>query len=202
MDRRDVTLRDAMHEHLVENGFPPDGGLSQRWVTVRLGSIPVCIPNVPARKRALPCHDLNHLVTGYGHDALGEAEIGAFELGSGCRDYGAAWVLNWAALPLGMGRSPRRLFAAFVRGRRAGNLYGTDLEAVLDRPVSVVQSSLGLDRRAKGNLGDLLLFIGVVIVAPVVGAVPALASLLTSPVWIAGGAQRSPLRTVSTTGRS
>jgi hypothetical protein len=85
MDRRDVTLRDAMHEHLVTNGFPPDGGLSQAWVTVRLGPIPVCLPNVPARKRALPYHDLNHLVSGYGHDAVGEAEIGAFEIGSGCR---------------------------------------------------------------------------------------------------------------------
>jgi len=176
--------------------------LSQTWVTVRLGPIPVCIPNVRARKRALPYHDLNHLVSGYGHDALGEAEIGAFEIGSGCRGYVAAWLLNWAALPLGMGRSPRRLFAAFVRGRRTGNLYGTDLEVVLDLPVSVVQSSLGLDRRYRGHLGDLLLFIGVVIVAPLVGAVPAMASLLTCPVWIAHGAHRARPPTASTTGPS
>jgi hypothetical protein len=108
--------------------------------------------------------------------------------GAGAATNVAAWLLNWAALPLGMGRSPRRLFAAFVRGRRTGNLYGTDLDVVLDLPVSVVQASLGLDRPHRGNPGDLVLFIGVVMVAPVAGAVPALVSLLTCPVWIVRGA--------------
>lgn len=194
MDRRDVTLREAMQEHLVTNGFPTDGGLSERWVTARVGPVAVCIPNVSARKRALPNHDLNHLVGGYGHDDLGEAEIGAFEIGSGCRGYMAAWVLDWSALLLGMVRSPRRLFAACVRGRRSGNLYGTDLDLVLDLPVSVVRSSLGLDRCHKGHLGDLMLVLGAVIVAPLVAVVPALASLLTCPVWLAYRARgvRSP----------
>ena len=36
-----------------------------------------------AQHLADPYHDLNHFVSGYGNDAIGEAEIGAWELASG-----------------------------------------------------------------------------------------------------------------------
>ena len=55
--------------------------MSDKWALVRVGPVPVGIPNVAARRRATPIHDLNHLVSGYGHDAMGEAENAAWELG-------------------------------------------------------------------------------------------------------------------------
>jgi hypothetical protein len=192
MDRDDFTLRDELQRHFAENGFPPDGGLNERWVVVRAGRIPLCFPNVPARRRATVVHDLNHVVSGYGHDALGEAEIAAWELGGGCNRYVAAWVLNCGALWLGLARSPRRLFAAFVRGRRTRNLYGTDVDAVIDLPLSTVRAALGLDQgQHNGTLVDLLLFAVTVGLAPPIGAIPAVASLVTSPVWLAQGAHRA-----------
>jgi hypothetical protein len=191
MDRDDITLREALELHFAENGFPPGGGLDQRWVVARVGRIPLCFPNVRARRRATVVHDLNHVVSGYGHDALGEAEIAAWELGGGCRGYVAAWVLNCAALWLGMARSPKRLFAAFGRGRRSRNLYGADIDAFLGLPVATVRSALGLDDiQHKGTPVDVVLFIATVVISPLLGAIPALASVATSPIWLAQGAHR------------
>jgi len=189
MGQGDVTLREALERHLAKHGFPPDGGLSEKWAVVRVGPIPVCVPNVSARRRAVPFHDLNHVVSGYGHDDVGEAEVGAWELASGCKTYLAAWILNWSALLLGW-RSPRKVFAAFVRGRRSENLYGADLDVVLGRSVQSLCSDLGLDCQYRAGLLDVLLFGGAVGLAPLVGAIPALASLVTSPVWLSQGVHR------------
>ncbi len=191
MDRDDIALREALRLHLVEHGFPPDGGLSEKWAVVRAGPIPIGIPNVSARRRATPIHDLNHLVSGYGHDALGEAENAAWELGGGCRNYTAAWVLNCGALGLGILQSPKRLFAAYVRGRRSRNLYGADVGAMMDLPLSTVRSQLGLDgSHHDGTLADLMLFTATIALASVVGVIPFIVSVVTSPIWLAKGAHR------------
>lgn len=191
MTPSDITLREALRRHLAENGFPPDGGLSEKWGVVRVGPVPLCIPNTKARRRATPIHDLNHVVSGCGHDAIGESEIGAFELGGGCKTYSAAWIFNFAALGIGIWISPRRVFAAFVRGRRTGNLYGTDVAALLDQPLDRVRTTLGLDSEYVGNLGDVVRFVGFVVLAPLFGLIPTAASIiLTSPVWFTQGAHR------------
>jgi hypothetical protein len=128
-------------------------------------------------------------LSGYGHNAIGEAEISAFELGGGCKTYWMAWMLDWSALLLGVTR-PKRLLAAFVRGRRTGNLYGKDAKALLDTPLTQVRADLGLDDQYRGNLGDLFRFAGFLLLSPVVGAIAAVPSILTSPLWLAEGAYR------------
>lgn len=65
------TLREVLAQHLADNGFRAD--LHDKWAVIRVGPIPMCITNVAARRRAVPYHDLNHVVSGYGHDGLGEA---------------------------------------------------------------------------------------------------------------------------------
>jgi hypothetical protein len=189
VDRSDITLREALQRHLAEHGFPPDGGLSEKWGVVRVGPIPMCIPNIKARRRAIPIHDLNHVLSGYGHDAIGEAEIGAFELGGGCKTYWVAWMLNWGALLLGITK-PKRLFAAYVRGRRTGNLYGKDVGALLDRPYARARTELGFDEKYQGNARDLIRFTVFLLLSPVVATVSAAPTLLTSPWWLAQGAHR------------
>jgi hypothetical protein len=191
MDHDDIPLREALRLHYVENGFPPDGGLGEEWALVRVGPMPIGLPNTASRRRATPIHDLNHLVSGYGHDAMGEALNAAWELGGGCRDYAAAWVLNCGALGLGILRSPKSLLAAFVRGRRSGNLYGVDVPAVMDLPLSTVRSQLGLDvSHHEATVFDLVLFTATVALAPIVGAIPFTVSVVTSPVWMAKGIHR------------
>ena len=64
------------------------------------------IPNTEGRRRAVRIHDLHHVVTGYQTDLRGEAEIGAWELASGCLRWPAATVLNLFALAIGLVIAP------------------------------------------------------------------------------------------------
>jgi hypothetical protein len=85
--------------------------------------VPVWFPNTDARRRAVRLHDLHHLATGYETSLVGEAEIGAWELAGGCKRYPAAWVLNIAAVLLGLLVAPRCTWRAFLRGRHSETLY-------------------------------------------------------------------------------
>ena len=77
------TMAEALAVHLAASGLPPDGGDTERFVVVKLALVPYPIPNTAARKRAVKIHDLDHLVTGYATDRVGELEIAAWELASG-----------------------------------------------------------------------------------------------------------------------
>jgi hypothetical protein len=140
------TLREERARYFAANGFAKDGGYSARWVALRLGCVPVAVlPNTAARVRAVRLHDLHHVLTGYATTWSGEAEIAAWELASGCGRYGAAWVLNGLALLYGLFLCPRRLAAAWRRGRRSRNLYHEGWrDALLDETVGAARLRLGL----------------------------------------------------------
>ena len=95
-------------------------------------------------------HDLHHVATGYDTSFLGETEIAAWELGSGCAKYAGAWVMNVGAAASGILLAPRRTWRAFARGRRSTNLYqlGFD-EAWLDETVEQLRRRLGLQDEEK-----------------------------------------------------
>jgi hypothetical protein len=82
---RYTTLREARARCFRENGIDEDGGYARKWVK-KLGPVPVLFPNTSGRRAALLPHDLHHVATGYGTTLVGEAEIGAWELASGCRN--------------------------------------------------------------------------------------------------------------------
>jgi hypothetical protein len=174
-----VTLGAARAAYYERNHFGADGGDSLDWVPVKILGITLRIPNTEGRKRAVRIHDLHHVVTGYQTDLRGEAEIGAWELASGCLQSRAATVLNFFALAIGVAMAPRRMFRAWARGRHTRNLYDeSGVEHLLPRTVDEVRSSLGLDEPApRTRLRDVLavLAIGVpglaVMAAPLVGLV-------------------------------
>lgn len=139
-------LREARARYFEDNGFGADGGYDARWVKLAIGPVPFAFPNTQARVRAVRYHDLHHVLTGYRTDLIGESEIGAWELASGCRGFGAAWVLNLSALGLGLLVNPARMRRAFVRGRHTRNLYGHAFDdALLDQRVGDMRAALGLD---------------------------------------------------------
>lgn len=141
-----TTVRQARAAYFAANGFGDDGGYSAKWVKLEMGGIPLAFPNTPARVRAVKLHDLHHVVTGYATTATGEAEIGAWEIASGCGHYVAAWMLNLWAFAYGLAIAPRALLRAFVRGRRSRNLYagpGLD-EALLEAPVAALRAELAV----------------------------------------------------------
>jgi hypothetical protein len=143
---RHATLREARAQYFRENGIDEDGGYAQKWVRIKLGPVPILFPNTTGRRAALLQHDLHHVATGYDTTLVGEAEIGAWELASGCRHYYAAWILNLGAVVTGLFLAPRQVVRAFQLGRHCTNLYHLGVDA--DWPgetVSGLRQRLGLN---------------------------------------------------------
>lgn len=138
-------LRDARAEYFRQNRFGPDGGYGRRWVKVKVGPVPVWFPNTEGRRRAVRLHDLHHIATGYDTSLVGEAEIGAWELASGCANYYAAWFLNISAVAIGLLIAPRRVWRALVCGHRSFSLYHLGLDdRWLDETVGALRERLRL----------------------------------------------------------
>jgi ubiquinone biosynthesis protein Coq4 len=142
------TLREAAAVHLdkmKKSGVDADP--DARWVRIKVGPIPFVYPNTAGRKRSVAAHDLHHLLTDYHTDLLGEAELAAWELGTGVRDRSA---VRYAIRVLGfmLPRFSRRLRAAFVNGRHCRNLFGRVDDATLSRTVADLRAELGLAQSA------------------------------------------------------
>ena len=141
-----ASLREARAQYFLRAGFDATT-YTDAWVTLSIAGRPVrAFPNTAGRVRAVQLHDLHHVLTGYPTTWAGEGEIGAWELASGCRDHWAAWWLNFSAAFVGLFVAPRRIFRAFLRGRRQGNLYGEEIsDALLDETVGAFRARLGID---------------------------------------------------------
>lgn len=153
------SVRAARAQYFAANGFS-DAGYTARWISLgKLGPIPVGFPNTASRKRAIPLHDLHHVATGYATTWIGEAEIAAWEIAGGCTDHWAAWVLNAGGFSYGIMLAPRRIYRAFMRGRKSRTLYhlGWD-DSLLDITVADLRQRLHLDRDARPTWRDRLAF--------------------------------------------
>jgi hypothetical protein len=176
-----LTVGEALTQHLRAAGLPTDSGVSLRWVVVRFLGVPIAFPNFAARKAILVAHDVHHLLTGYPTTWRGEAEIGGFEIASGCRHYWAAWMFNLGGLLFGLFIAPQRTWHGFRRGRHARNFYGCDLAGVLALPVASARQQLGLATSPPPpTRRDRLAFASwaVIVLAPVAAAAALLGALL------------------------
>jgi hypothetical protein len=142
----DLTLGEARQQYFERSGFG-DGGYTSRWVRLKAGPVSFYFPNTRARMRAVKLHDLHHILTEYDTTWSGEAEIGAWEVASGCGRHYAAWFLNLNAFALGLGIAPSAIYRAFLRGRRTRNLYTGQFEdSLLSKLVGSTRRELQLDR--------------------------------------------------------
>lgn len=102
--------------------------------------------------------------------------IAGFEIGTSCGPYAIAWLINLGAFAGGLVVCPRRMFRAFVRGRRASSIYRLreGREAIGKLTVTQLRSLLGLDRHdATPTLDDRLRFAGWAVVALLPVLIPA-----------------------------
>lgn len=141
---RDDTMRDGLTRYLDENGFSTEE-YTAPTVTITVGPIPIRFPNSPARQRAIPLHDLHHVLTGYGTDLVGEAEIGVWELRAGCNT-AFLWLINLTAVALGLVLAPHRMWRAWRAARGARSLYlsGQPAAALLDLPIVELRRAQGV----------------------------------------------------------
>lgn len=140
-----LTCADARRLYFAANNLSEEG-YTERWVRIKIGPLPLIVPNSRARVRALRLHDLHHIATGYGTDLRGEAEQSAWELGAGCGRHWFAWAINLGGVALGAVLAPRRTWRAFRRGRRSNTLYRGEFDdRLLEASVGSLRRALGLE---------------------------------------------------------
>jgi hypothetical protein len=158
-----MSLREARTLFFERGNLGADGGYSNRWVRVESKPIAFYFPNSRSRVAAARLHDLHHIAAEYDTDWPGEAEIAAWEIASGCTHYHAAWILNLGGFGVGLIVAPRRLFRAFIRGRRTRtNLYYTGFSDLQldDVTVGMLRARLGMGAPSVTARGtDVAMFI-------------------------------------------
>ena len=157
----EMTLGEARAEYFRRSGFSPDGGYAERWIKVKVWRIPIWLPNTAGRVRAVKLHDLHHVLTEYETTWRGEAEISAWEIGSGgLHKFWAGWWLDLMNLAQGSLVNPRGVFNGFMRGRRSRNLFDREFdEQMLNELVGQYRHTLRLEKKASpASFRDQLLF--------------------------------------------
>lgn len=140
-----MLVRDALPVLFKRFGIPENPYTATHFV-IRIGKFGLRLPNIPARVKVARFHDIHHIATGYPATWRGEAEIGAWELATGCRTSFISWFLNGGAVAVGLFLYPRAVIRAFIRGRRTRtNLYyDVEYAPLLNLTVKAVREKIGL----------------------------------------------------------
>jgi len=98
-------------------------------------------------RRIRDVHDVWHVLTGYGTDALGEACVVSFSYAQ-TRNLGFAFI-GWGAAREVQREAPsvparRAVWQAYRNGRAARWLPGLDYEALFEQPLETVRASLNI----------------------------------------------------------
>lgn len=155
-------VKDALQAYFSKYHFE-NGGYHLKWFKIKLGPVFIPLPNTKGRIEAVKIHDIHHLLTEYPATLKGEAEIGAWEIASGCGSYVAAWVLNFGSFFYGMIWFPKAVYRAFMRGRSMStNLYhGVKYdEQLLKKEVGELRRFAGFEEPRKNDWRDYVLFQG------------------------------------------
>ncbi|MFI5218611.1 MAG: hypothetical protein ACHQNT_03905 [Bacteroidia bacterium] len=156
-----LKVKDALQIYFSQYHFK-DGGYNDRFFKIKLGSVYIPLPNIKARIDAVKIHDIHHLVTEYNANYKGEAEIGGWEIASGCGKYWVGWILNMGSFIIGMMFYQRPLLKAFLKGRLVktnlcqGTVYNDEL---LNKTVGELRSEIGINTSQKNTAKDYLFFV-------------------------------------------
>jgi Coenzyme Q (ubiquinone) biosynthesis protein Coq4 len=157
----EMTLKEARVEYFRRSGFAEDGGYDERWIKVKVWRFPIWLPNTAGRVAAVKLHDLHHVLTEYPTTWRGEAEISAWEVGSGgLQRFWAGWWLDLMNVAQGLVVNPRGVYSGFMRGRQTSNLFAVEFnEGLLQSPVGEFRRRLKLEKAAaRTTVADHLAF--------------------------------------------
>lgn len=177
------TVQEALASFYDRERLPRNGSDARRWA-IRIGPVSVVLPNFSWRAKALPLHDLHHLLTGYPCTPSGEFEIAAWEFAAGRFPHPFATAFCLPLVGMGALLRPRRTFRAFVRGRASTTLYAQGLsEGLLCADIEQLkQASLPAVQPAV-RLADALAYLFLVLVSMAWLAAPV--ALLAVVAWLA-----------------
>lgn len=145
------SLKEARDRFLAKNNLTVSDYTAPTF-TIGVLSWRFKFPNTEARKRAVPLHDLHHVLTGFGTDWIGEAEIGAWELRAGCKSF-ITYFLNGGGVIIGLFISPLRLWGAFRKAKGQRTLYRDSLlyDDLLQMTVLEARKRLGIPPQGLSN---------------------------------------------------
>lgn len=164
----DLKVKDALQIYFARNNFK-DGGYTDRFFNIVLGKIIIPLPNIKARIDAVKIHDIHHLITEYATTNKGEAEIGAWEIASGCGKYWVGWILNMGSFIIGMMFYQRALLKAFLKGRlvKKNLCYNTIYDNVLlNKTVGQLRKEILHGTRTKNTIRDYVHFVLWCLISP------------------------------------
>ena len=123
----ELVVADALDAYLTENGF--NRNYDAPTLSVNFFGLRLNVPNPPSRKIAGRYHDLHHLVTGYGTDPAGEAEISAWETRRGITVFSPyIWMLVLTVFLMGLLHSPRAVSKAWKASKIGHRLPKPSIE--------------------------------------------------------------------------
>ncbi len=181
-----LKLGQARTLFFLENGLPPDGGDSAKRWSVTFGKLSLSPTNFRWRRRALPCHDLHHIITEYECSPAGEIQTAAWEFAAGRFPHPAATLFCLPLIAAGVVLWPKRTFRAFIRGRHSTTLYSEAISAeLLDTRVSALQDRLLPAGEPKASIRDVLAYCRLVSFSLLLALSPIIAAVLV--VWANAG---------------
>lgn len=145
-----MTAEEALNRHFARTGIYREGCTREDWypgnmVSLKIGGLDLPIFPILRRNGPIVLHDLHHMLAGYPPTWRGEAEVAAWEIGSGgCRWHLFYWLDRLTFLLVGALAAPIATWRAFVRGRHSRNLFGQETEAVLAMDLADLESYAGV----------------------------------------------------------
>jgi hypothetical protein len=119
-------VKAGLDAFLDENGYSLEQYDAPRTPASLLG-ISFSVPNTTRHRWAIMLHDLHHVATGFGTDAVGEGEISAWEARRGIRPLGLyVGSIVVGGVILGLLVAPRRTWRAWRASGRGRSLFHRD----------------------------------------------------------------------------
>lgn len=159
------TVREAQAQFYLANDLSRDGGSNAQYWAIELAGLSLPLPNFTWRQKALPIHDLHHLLTGYPCSPAGEFEMAAWEFAAGRYRNMFATAFCLPLVGIGALVCPQRTFNAFVRGKASRTLYahGGLPPAMLDSPLDDLRQTLLPASPPRTRVRDGLAYAGLAI---------------------------------------
>lgn len=170
----ELTLREARDLFYKTHGFPEDGGITKaKWSPIGCRDLKVYLPNFEWRKKAIPYHDLHHILTKYQFSPIGEFQVAAWEFAAGKYPNIYTTLFCIPLVSMGAFLIPAIQFRAYIRGRRSRTLYeGYSYEELLDKTVGELREEILPKENFKANLSDYINYVKLVMLSASVIATP------------------------------
>jgi hypothetical protein len=134
--------------------------------TCKFGPLILRLPNFAWRREAILHHDLHHVLTGYSCTMRGECQMATWEFAAGRFPHPGATLFCLPLVAAGLVWSPRAIWSAFRRGRKARSLYGVELtDALLRSSLGTVIETVQLRPKCTSSAGDIVAFVWLVMKA-------------------------------------